>query len=487
MKTNIESLNPQSLWKNFKAICQIPHPSGHTAKIADFIVDFGQRAKLETKRDNVGNVLIKKPATPGMENMKTVILQAHMDMVPQKNSQTEHDFTTDPIQPYIDGEWVTACDTTLGADNGIGLASILSVLESNELKHGPIEALFTVDEETGMFGAIGLSSDFLTGDILINTDSEEEGELYVGCAGGLNMDISFRYKDDEEMWEDDAAIKLSLTGLKGGHSGIDIILGRANANKLMFRFLKYAVQEYQARLSWVSGGNLRNAIPREAFAIVTIPDEWKNDFIAEVAEFEEIYRHEYLNIEDSIHFTAEEVEMPATLIPEPIQDDLINAIVACQNGVDRTLAGMPAVVESSSNLAVVKAEDGAINITILVRSASETLKSALASSLESAFQLAGAKVEYSGAYPGWEPNFKSPILKLMSDVYEKLYGKKPKTEVIHAGLECGIIGASYPRLDMISFGPTLRHPHSPDEKVKIETVDRFWNFLVTTLENIPQR
>lgn len=487
MKSEIETLQPEAVWRHFSAICKIPRPSGHLEKITQYILDFGKNLGLETVLDKAGNVLIRKPATSGMENRKPVVLQGHMDMVPQKNADKVHNFETDPITSYIDGEWVTANDTTLGADNGIGISSILAILESETLKHGPLEALFTYDEETGMYGALGLQPDLLQAEILLNTDSEQEGELYMSCAGGIDLTASFRYKDEPYIPENEIALKIIVSGLKGGHSGVDIHLGRANANKLLFRFLKHAVQEYDARLAWVSGGNLRNAIPREAEAVVTIPAEYKSDFLDEVADFEALYIHEYGLIEDDLTLTAEEIGLPDFLIPEPIQDDLINAVVGCRNGVARMIPGVPEVVETSSNLAIVRSSEGSIEVLILIRSSSESMKQALVSSLESVFLLAGAKVETSGDYPGWEPNLNSPVLKVAKDVHKKVLGFDPEVKIMHAGLECGIIGAAYPNLDMISFGPTIKFPHSPDERVNIASVEHFWNFLTNLIENIPVR
>ncbi|MCH5328738.1 MAG: aminoacyl-histidine dipeptidase [Coprobacter sp.] len=488
MNKEIAMLEPQPLWHHFSAICDIPRPSGHLEKITRYIMEYGESLGLETCKDDAGNVLIRKPATPGMENRRPVVLQAHLDMVPQKNASVVHHFETDPIEAYVDGEWVTARETTLGADNGIGLSSILAVLGSSTLKHGPLEALFTYDEETGMYGAFGLKPDFLQGEILLNTDSEEEGEIYMSCAGGVDLNAAFRFQEmPYEAVEDEVAVKLCLTGLKGGHSGVDIHLGRANANKLLFRFLKFAVQEYDARLAGVSGGNMRNAIPREASAVVVVPVEWKDDFLEAVAEYEVIYRHEYETIEDALTFTAEEVAAPGTLIPEEVQDDVINAVVACPNGVERMVPGVPDVVETSSSLGIVTTGGGSIEVKILIRSTSESRKAALASALESTFALAGARVELSGDYPGWEPNLASPVLKTATAVHTAVLGVKPEVKIMHAGLECGIIGAAYPELDMISFGPTIRHPHSPDEKVNIASVQRYWKFLTCLLENIPVR
>jgi len=484
MSAEIKDLSPKHVWGYFYDLTQIPRPTGQMEAVTRYVMDFGKSLGLETLQDEVGNVLIRKPATPGMEDRKTVVLQSHLDMVPQKNSSVKHDFSTDPIDAYIDGEWVTARDTTLGADNGIGAALAMAAMSDNTLKHGPLEALFTVDEEVGMDGAIGLKPGFLKAEILINCDSEEEGELFVGCAGGADLNISFQYKDDEYIPEGDVAVKVSLTGLKGGHSGVDIHLGRANANKLLFRFLKEAVVDYGVRLSSVEGGSLRNAIPREAFAVVTLPEGETDNFWELVSDYQDLYREEYAGIENNITFVAEKIEMPKTLIPAEIQDDLINAVEGCQNGVISMLHDFPGTVESSSNLAVVKSAEGLIEVKILVRSSSESRKAAVCSSLESVFALAGAKVEEGGAYNGWQPDIHSTILNVMEKTYQELYGKKPSVKVMHAGLECGIIQGAYPNMDMISIGPDLEFPHSPDERVRIPTVGKIWDFLKATLERI---
>lgn len=487
MKENdIRQLEPKALWNNFYSLTQIPRPSFKKEEIGSFLENFGKSLGLETLRDEIGNVLIRKPATPGMENRKAVILQAHMDMVPQKNSGITHNFETDPIQAYIDGDWVTARDTTLGADNGIGLAAAMAIMQSTDISHPAVEMFITVDEETGMFGAFGLQPNFLKGDILMNLDSEDEGELYVGCAGGIDANIEFRYKE-VEVPEGDVALKVSLTGLKGGHSGVDIHLQRANANKLMFRFLKDAVADEEARLASIDGGSLRNAIPREAFAVITVPAEGVDDMIEYVKECEELFIEEYKGVEDSISFTVEQVDLPSGLIPEEVQDDLINGVIGCPNGVERFIPELPTVVETSNNLAIIKSDGSSIILRSLIRSSVESRKEELASMVQSVFALAGAKVELVGGYPGWKPNLDSPILKVMSKVYEDKYGKTPKVMIIHAGLECGILGTHYPNMDMISFGPTIRYPHSPDEKVNIATVQMFWDYLLATLENIPTK
>jgi dipeptidase D len=483
---SIDQLQPLAVWKNFKALTQIPRPSGKRDQITHFLVGFGKALGLETFVDDAGNVIIRKPATPGMENKKGIILQAHMDMVPQKNSTVNHNFETDPIETFVDGDWVKANQTTLGADNGIGLASAMAVLQSEDIPHGPVEALFTADEETGMFGAIGLKNGTLKGEILLNLDSEDEGELYVGCAGGIDATIKFAYKP-EPVYHGDIAYKISLTGLKGGHSGLDINLGRANANKLLFRLLKYLVSSFEARLASVEGGNLRNAIPREAFAVVTVPDEGKEDFFEAVDEMATIFRSEYASVDDGLKIEVKEVELPEGLMPEFVQDDLINGIIGCPNGVIRVIPEMPEVVETSTNLAIVKSTDSEISVSCLVRSSVETMKEDLCSMIESVFSLAGAKVEFTGGYPGWQPRFDSPILQEMKKIYDAKFGRTPEMKVIHAGLECGIIGASIPGLDMISFGPTIRHPHSPDEKVNTPSVEKFWQYLVAILADSPAK
>ncbi len=419
-----------------------------------------------------------------MENRTPVVLQAHLDMVPQKNSDKQHDFVKDPITAYIDGDWVTADGTTLGADDGIGVAAAMAVLESKELKHGPIEAFFTIDEETGMVGAFGMEAGLLKGDILLNMDSEDEGELYVGCAGGLDADMTWKFKS-APVPDDDIALEILVKGLKGGHSGLEIDCGRANANKLLFRFLKEAIMLYEARLASVEGGNMRNAIPREAKAVITIPADNKKEIEKLAEEYAETFNDEYKAIENNIFVEVRQVELPDALIPEEIQDDFVNAVTACPNGVFRMIPEIPDTVETSTNLSIVVANSTDISVRCLLRSSVDSKKEELASMIESVFALAGAKVEFSGGYSGWNPNMDSPILKTMADVYQKEFGKPAVVRVVHAGLECGIIGATEPRLDMVSVGPTMRHPHTPDEKVNIASVERFWRFIVATLEAIP--
>ena len=463
MSAEIKDLSPKHVWGYFYDLTQIPRPTGHMEAVTRFMISFGKGLGLETLQDEVGNVLIRKPATPGMEGRKTVTLQSHLDMVPQKNSSVKHDFEKDPIDAYIDGDWVTARETTLGADNGMGAALAMAVLADNSLRHGPIEALFTIDEEQGMDGAFGLKPHFLQGDILLNCDSEKEGELFVGCAGGANVNVSFQFKEDTYIPEGDVAVKVSLSGLKGGPVSYTHLTLPTNRE---------------------AGGSLPNAIPREAFAVITIPGDNVESLWELVADYQDMFRTEYMGVEDQIDFVAEMVELPSTLIPEEIQDDLINAIEGCQNGVISMLHDFPGTIESSSNLAIVKTSDELIEVKILVRSSSESRRDSVCSSLESVFALAGAKVEESGHYNGWQPNINSPILNLMKSTYLDLFGKEPEVKVMHAGLECGIIQGAYPDMDMVSIGPDLEYPHSPDERVNIHSVQKIWEFITATLERI---
>lgn len=477
----MKNLQPQGLWSNFYDLTQIPRPSGQKEEVSAFLANYGRSLGLETIVDEIGNVIIRKPASPGYENHHGVILQGHMDMVPQKNNDTVFDFAKDPIEAYIDGEWVTAKGTTLGADNGIGVAAAMAILADKNVVHPPLEVLVTVDEETGMYGAFALEGGLLQGKTLLNLDSEAEGELYVGCAGGVDTTAKFAYTP-VEVEEGDVAVKVSVTGCKGGHSGCDIHLQRANANKLLFRFLKEAVANYEARLASVEGGSLRNAIPREASAIITIPAEGLDEVMDLVAEFEDLFVAEYDGLEDNIRFMAEQVECPATELPEDVQDFLIHAITACPHGVYRVIPEMPDVVETSNNLAMLKTEDNCVTVYCLTRSSVESRKEELQEIIHSVFALAGAEVEFSGSYPGWKPNLKSHILEVMKQTYQENYGVEPRVIIIHAGLECGIIGRNYPGMDMISFGPTIKYPHSPDERVNIATVAKFYDYLLATLK-----
>lgn len=486
MNKNIANLEPQLLWSYFHKLTQIPRPSKNEGNAISFVEKEGKNLGLETIRDEAGNVIIRKPATPGMEDAKGVVLQGHLDMVPQKNSDKQHDFDKDPIEAFEEDGWVKANGTTLGADNGIGVAAALAVLASNNLKHGPVEALFTIDEETGMTGANALQPEILQGDILINMDSEDEGELYVGCAGGTDANAVFTYME-EEFPENHVARKVSLTGLKGGHSGMDIVLERGNANKLLFRLLKHLVAHEQVRLSTIEGGSLRNAIPREAFAIIAIPENKFTDVEQAVEGFKNIFINELKSVEPNLSLKLEDTDIPHFVMDEMTQDDLINAIQGCPNGVIRMSTEMPGLVETSLNLAIVKSHNKEVEVKALIRSSVDTAKEDVESTLESIFLLAGSHVWFDGQYPGWKPNMDSEILQTMQTVYKKKWGKTPEIKAIHAGLECGILGNAYPNWDMISFGPTINFPHSPDEKVNVETVQKFWDFLVSTLENIPAK
>ena len=454
--------------------------------MTEFLVNFGKSLGLESFVDEVGNVIIRKPATPGMENRKGVILQAHMDMVPQKNNDTVHDFTKDPIETYVDGDWVRAKGTTLGADDGLGVAVAMAVLEASDVKHGPLEVLITKDEETGMYGAFGLKPDTLQGDILLNLDSEEEGELYIGCAGGIDITASLEYKEEAPA-EGLIARKLVLKGLRGGHSGLEINEGRGNANKLLARVVHDLLMEFDCQLASFEGGNMRNAIPREAHAVLVFnPDDMEGleDYIR---EYEAQINEEYTPIESNISLKMEETDMPTMVVPEEIQDNMINVLMACQDGVMRMIPTVPDTVETSSNLAIVLIGGGKAEIRILARSSCDTMKDFLADSLTACFSMAGMKVELSGSYSGWQPNVQSPILLAMKESYKEQFGTEPAVKVIHAGLECGIIGATYKNLDMISFGPTLRSPHSPDERAYIPSVPKFYDFVVATLAKTPAK
>ncbi len=484
MAKEILNLQPQSVWKYFYDLTQIPRPTFHTGAVSQYLFEEGKRLGLETHRDEVGNVVIRKEAKPGMENKPMITMQAHMDMVPQKNSDTQHDFLTDPIDAYIDGEWVTARGTTLGADNGMGVAMALAVMADNTLENGPLEALFTIDEEVGMGGANALKPGFLKGDLLLNLDSEEEGDLFIGCAGGVDVNVTLHYQEEENTHPSDKGLKVQLSGLKGGHSGVEINLGRGNANKLMARYLKVALNRYGARLAMMEGGNMRNAIPREAQALLSVAADKVEELKKFTAEYQALYRKEFEGIEGSISLTAVEVPAPAKLIPEKVANSLVGALEGCLNGPQSMLQSFPGVVEASTNLSIAVFKEGEASVQFLVRSSSDSRKMWVASSLESAFLNIGAQVQFDASYSGWQPNPKSKAMDLLIHSYEKIYGKKPAALVMHAGLECGIIQGVMPKMDMVSFGPEIRHPHSPDEKVHIQSVERTYKVLVHAIENL---
>ncbi len=482
--SEIKHLKPEVVWKNFHALTQVPRPSGHLDKVEQFLLNFAKEVGVEAFKDEAGNIVMRKPATPGMENRKTITLQAHMDMVPQKSPDSNHNFETDPIVTYIDGEWVKARNTTLGSDNGMGVAAILAVMEATDIQHGPIEGLITADEETGMYGANDLPEGELKGDILLNLDSETWGKFVIGSAGGIDVTSVLDYQEVDTDSED-VALRVTLKGLKGGHSGLEIHKGRANANKLMVRFVREAIEDCEARLVSWHGGNMRNAIPFNATVVLTMPKEnvedvkalvedWKNDFIAE-----------YNGIEEGIEFYTENAETPAKQVPEEIQDNLINAIYACHNGVMRMIPAIPSVVETSSNLAIIDIENGSAKFKILARSSNEDMKEYIATTLKSCFDMVGMKTTFSKSYGGWDPNVNSEILKLLEKNYKELFGSEAVEQVDHAGLECSIILGKYPNMDVVSLGPTIRSPHTTNERCLISTVEPFWALLKKTFETVP--
>ena len=483
MEKLIKDLEPQIIWKNFYLLTQVPRPSGHLGKIQQFLLDWAKEHGIEAFKDGAENIVMRKPATPGRENHKCAVLQAHMDMVPQKTDESTHNFETDPIEAYIDGEWVKAKGTTLGSDDGMGVAAIMAVMESNDIQHGPLEALITADEETCMYGVNHLSADTLKGDILLNIDNETMSEFVIGSAGGVNINATMQYKE-VELEEGDIAVKVTLKGLRGGHSGLEINEGRANANKLMARFVRQAIADDEARLCSWQGGNMRNAIPRTATAVLAVPLENYDDF-CELAEYcQQVFTDEFRGVEENITLTVETTAMPAGRVPEEIQDNLVDAIMACHDGVLRNIPSIPSVVETSSNLGIINIGGGEASILILARSSNETMMEYIQEMQESCFSMAGMKVEYGGNYGAWQPNFDSPIVAKMVEVHRKLFGEEAKVQVCHAGLECSIIGGVYPGMDLVSFGPTLRSPHTPDERCNIPSVAKFWTFLKALLEEI---
>ena len=480
----IQNLNPQCIWKNFYALTQVPRPSGHLEKIRQFLLDFGKQAGVTALADPAGNILFRKPASPGMEDRKGVILQAHMDMVPQKTPESQHNFETDPIQPWIDGEWVRAKGTTLGADNGLGVAAIMAVMEDKTLQHGPIDALITADEETGMYGANDLPEGELQGDILMNLDSETWGKFVIGSAGGIDVTATLDYQEADTDPED-AAVRVTLKGLRGGHSGLEIHEGRGNANKLMVRFVREAIEETEARLTSWQGGNMRNAIPFKAEVVLTLPKEnvpalkeLAQDWLAD-------FQDEYKGIESGIELTVEDIETPAKQVPVEIQDNLVNAIYGCHDGVIRMIPSYPSVVETSSNLAIINIGGGKASLQILARSSREDMKDYIVKTLESTFNMAGMKVDTDGSYGGWDPNPDSEILHLLLKEYKELFGQDGIIQVDHAGLECSVILGKYPHLDVVSLGPTMKSPHTTTERALIETVAPFWELLKKTLSDVP--
>ncbi len=483
----IEKLQPTCIWRNFYALTQIPRPSGHVEKIQQFLLDFAKKVGVEAFQDPAGNIVMRKPATPGMENRKCITMQAHMDMVPQKTPESKHNFEKDPIEPYIDGEWIKARGTTLGADDGLGVAAIMAVMEDNTLKHGPIEGLITKDEETGMYGANDLPKGQMKGDILFNLDSETWGKFVIGSAGGIDVTCTRKYNEVKTA-SGDTAVRITLKGLKGGHSGLEIHEGRANANKLMARLLQLAIVDHKARLVSWHGGNMRNAIPFKAEVVLTLPKDNVAALKELCADWQEDFRDEYKQIETlGIEVIAEEVEAPKTEVPVEIQDNLIDAIYACHDGVIRMIPSYPNVVETSSNLAIITIEDGKANIKILARSSREDMKDYVVKMLESCFNMAGMKVDTAGSYGGWDPNPESEVLHLLLKEYKELFGEDGIIQVDHAGLECSVILGKYPWLDVVSLGPTMKSPHTTTERALIATVEPFWTLLKKTLEDVPEK
>ncbi len=477
-------LKPREVWKHFYALTRIPRPSGHEEKIRAFVAGFGEDLGLRTLVDRAGNVIIRKPAAKGMENAAGVILQAHLDMVPQKKGGIEHDFENDPVETVIDAGSVRACGTTLGADNGIGVAAILAVLESTVLRHGPLEALLTSNEENGMTGAFGLKPGLLRGRVLLNLDSEEEGELFIGCAGGIDGTMTFGY-DTRSLPEGYEGFVVRVEGLKGGHSGMDIHLGRGNANKIMNRLLLDGAAYHRLRLASIDGGSLRNAIPRESTAVVAVPKAGAEGFMREFSALAGSIHRELASAEPSLHITATPAGRPETVVEERVAANLFEAVRACPNGVLRMSDEMPDLVETSNNLARVVSTGSSARVECLLRSSVDSARENLCRAIEKVFVPAGAVPVFHGGYPGWKPDPASPVLGIMRDIYRARFGRTPGVKAVHAGLECGIIGATYPGLDMISFGPTIRNPHSPDETVDIASVGRFWDFLTGVLGGMP--
>ncbi len=484
MSTSVRSLHPSSLWNHFSDLNAVPRASKKEERVIQFAIDFGNNLGLETIKDHVGNVIIRKPATSGMEDRKPIVLQSHLDMVHQKNGDTTFDFDTQGIDMYIDGDWVKARGTTLGADNGIGVATIMAILASKDIAHPSIEALFTIDEETGMTGAMGLQGGMLHGEILLNLDTEEDDEIDIGCAGGLDVTAVRSYDTETIIDTDSCGLKITVRGLKGGHSGVEIHLGRGNSNKILNRLL-YGQEENGMRLSTFEGGSLRNAIPRESAALIAVPMSKKEDLLVSLHQRIADITKEFISIEPNLKIDIAESETPSILISAAHQKQILNAIYAAHNGVFRMSPDIADLVEASNNVAKIDIKNGEAKILCLTRSSVESTKLDVAQSLKSTFELAGFEVTFSGDYPGWMPNVNSPILKVLTELYEKLHGAKASVVACHAGLECGILGRNYPIMDMISYGPTIKGAHSPDERVNIASVEKFWEFTVEILKQIP--
>ncbi len=486
MATEIRQLEPRSLWNKFADLNAIPRPSKKEERVIAFMKAFGANLDLETIEDEVGNVIIKKPATTGMEDRTTVVMQSHLDMVHQKNSNTIFDFDTQGIDMFIDGDWVKAKGTTLGADNGLGVATIMAILESTDIPHPAIEALFTIDEETGMTGAMGLKGGLLSGGILLNLDTEEDDEIGVGCAGGIDVTATRTY-NEEEAPEFKIGFEINVKGLQGGHSGMQIHEGLGNANKIMNRLLFDGFEKYGLRISEIDGGSLRNAIPRESKAIVAIDAIHEMRFISDINGLAHTIKTEYKTMEPDLIIEVSKTETPKKIMDLGVQEGFTRAMYAALNGVYSMSPDIPDLVETSNNIAKVSLKEENIKVECLTRSSVESSKMDLANSLRATFELTGCEVEFSGDYPGWAPNMDSAILKVMTRLYEELNGEKPHIAACHAGLECGILGQNYPEMDMISFGPNIKGAHSPDERAQISSVQKYWKFVLEILKNIPKK
>ncbi len=487
MSEHIKTLEPVEIWRNFADLNAVPRASKKEERVIKFIKDFGIQLGLETIEDQVGNVVIRKPATQGMEDKQMVVMQSHLDMVHQKNNDTDFDFDTQGIDMFVDGDWVKANGTTLGADNGLGVATIMAVLESETIPHPAIEALFTIDEETGMTGAKGLKGGLLKGDILLNLDTEEDDEIGVGCAGGVDITATRTY-NQESTPNNYVGFKITVKGLQGGHSGMDIHKGFGNANKLLNRFLHLGFQNSDLRLSRIDGGSLRNAIPREGYAVVAVAMYGKDGFVNDFHDLKTCIIREFKSLESDLEILLDEVDTPSTVMDQSVFGQLTRALYSAHNGVYRMSPDIPDLVETSNNIARVLVQDGQVKIGCLTRSSVESSKEDLANALKSTFELAGCEVELSGDYPGWTPNMDSAILKVLKAKYLELNdGQEPHVAACHAGLECGILGTNYPKMDMISFGPNIRGAHSPDERAQISSVKKYWKFVKEILKDIPSK
>ncbi len=485
MNTDIRQLQPIALWNHFADLNAVPRPSKKEERVIKFMKAFGENLGLPTFVDDIGNVIIKKPATPGMENKETVVLQSHLDMVHQKNGDTIFDFDKQGIDMYVDGDWVKAKGTTLGADNGIGVASIMTLLSSTDIPHPALEALFTIDEETGMTGALAFEGGWLDGHIMLNLDTEEDNELTIGCAGGIDITATSSYNPVPS--KNRTAFRIVIKGLTGGHSGMDIHKGRGNANKLMNRCLLALSKKAKIEIASIDGGSLRNAIPRESVAIITVADKYVDIVKNDILQYENTLKAEYTVTDPHLNITVEPTQTPDEVLPQSFQNTLLRCIYACPNGIYRMSPDIQGLVQTSNNIARVVVSEGNCSIQCLTRSSLDSEKTDLQMAITSAFELLGADNNYGGAYPGWTPKPSSPIVKLMSELYTELYHEKPHVSACHAGLECGILGTHYPEMQMISFGPNIHGAHSPDEKVQISSVQKYWNFLLETLKRIPDK